>query len=62
MVVRGFIQRYGQDYFEIFTSVVKFFIMRIILVFVVYENLEMFQMDVCTAYLNGIITENIFMY
>lgn len=62
MVARGFTQRYGQDYLETFTPVVKFPTMRIILALAAHENLEMLQMDVCTAYLNGTITENIFMH
>lgn len=61
LVARGFTQRYGEDYLETFAPVVKFPTMRIILALAAHEDLEMLQMDVCTAYLNGTITENIFM-
>lgn len=61
LVARGFTQRYGEDYLETFAPVVKFSTMRIILALAAHEDLEMLQMDVFTAYLNGTITENIFM-
>lgn len=60
-MARGFSQRYGLDYEETFASVVKFPIMRIILAMAALDDLEMLQMDVCTAYLHGIITEKIYM-
>lgn len=61
MVARGFSHKYSQDYDETYAPVVKFPTMRIILALAAYDDLEMLQMDVCTAYLNEIITENIYM-
>lgn len=39
--VRGFFQRYGEEYTEIFVSVVKFFIFCFVLVFAAAEDLDL---------------------
>lgn len=41
LVVRGFSQKAGKDYDEIFVFVVKFLIMRMLLVCAVYDNLNL---------------------
>lgn len=61
LVVRGFSQRYGQDYDETFAPVAKFPTLQILLALAAHSNLLLQQMDVKSAYLNGEITEDIFM-
>lgn len=61
LVVRGFSQKFGEDYTETFAPVAKFTTMRLLLAIAAQENLILQQMDVKTAYLNGVITEDIYM-
>lgn len=61
LVVQGFLQVAGEDYFETFAPVVKFPTVRIVLALVAQLNLEFQQMDVRTAFLNGEIEEEIYM-
>lgn len=62
LVVRGFSQRYGEDYTETFAPVVKFPTLRIVLALAAHQDLELQQLDVKTAYLNGYITKDIYMH
>lgn len=61
LVVRGFSQVAGQDYFEAFAPVIKFTTVRIVLALVAQLTLECHQMDVKTAYLNGEVEEELYM-
>src|ERR1700761_2587921 len=61
VVVKGFEQILGLDYFETFASVVRFATLRVLLAKAAEEDLEVHQMDVDTAFLNGKLSEEIYM-
>ena len=57
LVVKGYSQRKGIDYAEIFSPVVKLTSIRILLSIVVSENLHLEQMDVKTEFYMEIWTK-----
>lgn len=61
LVVKGFHQKEGIDFNEIFSPVVRHTSIRFILGLVAQQNLELEQLDVKTAFLNGELDEEIFM-
>ena len=61
LVAKGFTQRKGVDFEETFSPVVKFDSIRTVLSVAAAEDLNLTQFDVCTAYLNGLLRELIFM-
>lgn len=61
LVVRGFSQREGIDFNETFSPVARFDTIRTVLSIAANEGLQLAQFDVETAFLNGIIEENIYM-
>ena len=61
LVAKGFTQREGIDYNETFSPVACKDSLRIIIAFVAHYDLELHQMDVKTAFLNGDLEENIYM-
>lgn len=61
LVIRGFEQKYGVDFFETFAPVVKSRTIRLLLIIVALENLELKQLDFDTAFLNGILKELVYM-
>ncbi|KAM1386265.1 hypothetical protein ACFX1X_032945 [Malus domestica] len=61
LVAKGFTQREGVDYNETFSSVSSKDSLRIILALVAHFDLELHQMDVKTAFLNGDLEEEIYM-
>ncbi|KAL0349272.1 UNVERIFIED_CONTAM: Retrovirus-related Pol polyprotein from transposon TNT 1-94 [Sesamum angustifolium] len=60
LVAKGFSQKEGIDYTEIFSPVVKYTTVRIILALTTHFNWELKQMDVKTALLHGDLEENIY--
>ncbi|KAF1318445.1 Integrase catalytic core protein, partial [Globisporangium splendens] len=61
LVAKGFSQKYGIDYEETFAPMAKFTSIRIILSLAAKYNLMLHQMDVKTAFLNGVLDEDIYM-
>jgi hypothetical protein len=61
LVVKGFMQREGIYYNEIFSPVSCKDSFRIIMALVAHYDLELHQMDVKTAFLNGDLFENVYM-
>lgn len=61
LVARGYTQREGEDYNEIFSPVVRHSSIRVILALTTHFNLHLDQMDVKTAFLQGELEEEIYM-
>jgi len=61
LVAKGYSQREGIDFQEIFSPVVKHITIRLMLSAVAHFNLELEQMDVKTAFLHGTLDEEVYM-
>ncbi|PKU72844.1 Retrovirus-related Pol polyprotein from transposon TNT 1-94 [Dendrobium catenatum] len=61
LVARGYTQKEGIDYSEIFSPVVKHTSIRILMGLVAFFDWELEQLDVKTAFLHGELDENIMM-
>ena len=61
LVVKGFCQKQGIDFDEIFSPVVKMCSIRVIIGLAASMNLELEQLEVKTAILHGDLDEEIFM-
>ncbi|KAJ9557116.1 LOW QUALITY PROTEIN: hypothetical protein OSB04_011730 [Centaurea solstitialis] len=61
LVTKGFTQTHGIDYDETFSPVAMLKSIRILMAISAYFNYEIWQMDVKTAFLNGKLTEDVYM-
>ncbi|KAG7884784.1 hypothetical protein KL936_005436 [Ogataea polymorpha] len=61
LVVQGFRQIYGLDYTETFSPVIRYESVRVLLAIAAQLQLQIHQMDVTTAFLNGDLDEEIYM-
>ena len=61
LVAKGYTQRYGGDYDETFSPVVRYSSVRALLPYAVQNEMMIHQMDVITAFLNGSLEEEIYM-
>jgi hypothetical protein len=60
LVAQGYTQVEGLDYNETYAPVARLEAIRILLVYACAHNIKLFQMDVKSAFLNGIINELVF--
>ncbi|MCO5575866.1 hypothetical protein L7F22_029671 [Adiantum nelumboides] len=61
LVAKGYKQKHGVDFDEIFSPVVKLATLRLVLGLVAFEDMELKQMEVKTAFLHGDLLEMIYM-
>lgn len=61
LVAKGFTQRQGIDFEETFSPVVRHSTLRLLIALSVQLNLDITHLDVTTAFLNGILEENVYM-
>ena len=60
LVAQGYSQKYGVDYDETFSPVVRFESLRTVIALSVQQGLTLHQMDVATAFLNGELAEEVY--
>jgi hypothetical protein len=60
LVAQGYGQVEGLDFGKTFTSVAHLEAIRILLVFAVSKEFKLYQMDVKSAFLNGVIQEEMY--
>ncbi|GJS59135.1 retrovirus-related pol polyprotein from transposon TNT 1-94 [Tanacetum coccineum] len=60
LVARGYHQEEGIDFEESFALVARLEAIRIFIVYAAYMNMIVYQMDVKTAFLNGILHEEVY--
>ena len=60
-MAKGFAQKEGIDYNEVFSPIVKHTFIRILLALVAEYELELAQLDVKTTFLHGDLEEEIYM-
>lgn len=61
LVVKGYRPKEGLDYFDTYSPVTRITSIRMLIVIAALYNLEIHQMDVKTAFLNGELDEKIYM-
>ncbi|GJZ45920.1 retrotransposon protein, putative, ty1-copia subclass [Tanacetum coccineum] len=60
-IAKGFTQTYGVDYEETFSHVAEIRAIRILIAISAYYDYEIWKMDVKTAFLNGHLSEEVYM-
>jgi len=60
LVVKGYRQRYGIDYDKVFAPVVRFDTIRLIISLAASNKWKIYQLDVKSAFLNGILEEEVY--
>ncbi|KAJ9546855.1 hypothetical protein OSB04_019398 [Centaurea solstitialis] len=61
LVAKGYRQKEGQDFFDTYSPVTRITSIRTLMAIAAIHNLEIHQMDVKTAFLNGELDEEIYM-
>nr|GFC43213.1 retrovirus-related Pol polyprotein from transposon TNT 1-94 [Tanacetum cinerariifolium] len=60
LVVASYSQQKGIDYDETFAPVIRIEAIRLFLAYAAHKDFTVFQMDVKTAFLNGILMEEVY--
>ena len=60
LVAQGYIQQEGIDYTETFAPVARLEAIRLLLSYAINHGIILYQMDVKSAFLNGVIEEKVF--
>jgi hypothetical protein len=60
LVAQGFSQKEGIDYKETFAPVARLEVIRILLAFSVAKGFKLHQMDVKSAFMNGVLEEEVY--
>jgi hypothetical protein len=60
LVAQGYSQVKGLDFGNTFTPLARLEAIRILLAFVVSKGFKLYQMDVKSAFLNGVIQEEVY--
>ena len=61
LVIKGYKQKEGLDYFDTYSPVTRISSIRMLIAIATIHNLEIHQMDVKTAFLNGDLDKEIYM-
>lgn len=61
LVARGFTQKFGEDYDQTFSPVVRFESFRALMALAAKYGLKLHQMDVTTAFLHGVLEEEVYL-
>jgi hypothetical protein len=61
LVAKGYAQRPGFDFTETFAPTPKWAALRAILAFAAFENLHLESVDISSAFLNGVLEEEVYM-
>ena len=61
LVARGFTQREGIDYNDVFSPVIRFDTLRIMISIALYHDINLLQLDIETAFLHGNLEEELYM-
>ena len=61
LVIKGYRQKEGLDYFDTYSPMTRITSIRMLIAIAAIFNLEIHQMDVKTAFLNGELDEEIYM-
>jgi hypothetical protein len=60
LLAQGFNQVGGLDFWETFAYVTRLEVIRILLAFATFKGFKLYQIDVKSAFLNGVIQEEVF--
>jgi Reverse transcriptase (RNA-dependent DNA polymerase) len=57
---QGYLQQPVIDYQETFASVVRYETIRILIALVAHKSLKLYQVDIKSAFLNGVLKEDVY--